>query len=142
MKTCEQCGNPVPEEKAFCPNCGAAMIEERERTTELVEGMGETLFEPVPAKVPLPVKPPSEKPAEPPAKASAKSVKAAPERATASTPERPRQTTAKRAVTSKAAAKSAPAEQNGKLYLILYASAALFLLSLLIFVFLYVKGKI
>lgn len=45
MKTCEKCGAEVPEEKAFCPNCGAAMVAERQRNMDDSEEMIETLYE-------------------------------------------------------------------------------------------------
>lgn len=44
MKTCEKCGVEVPEEKAFCPNCGAAMVAERQREMDDSEQMIETLY--------------------------------------------------------------------------------------------------
>ena len=30
-KQCEKCGEPVDEAKAFCPGCGHAFVDERER---------------------------------------------------------------------------------------------------------------
>ena len=135
MNTCEKCSSPVPEEKAFCPNCGAPMVTERERKTETPEGMGETMYEappPMPLRKPtgpLPPKPvkaaPSSKP--PVAKTSASNAAVSgvdyPKFAKKETP-------------------AAAADSNKTLHLILRASVVLFVLTILVVAILYVMGKI
>jgi hypothetical protein len=133
MNTCEKCSSQVPEEKAFCPNCGAAMMPERERVTETPEGMGETIYDPSSAPVKLPTPP-----APPP-----KPVKAAPAAAPSAPKRPPSKPPVKAVAPSKVAARETPAANNNrKLHLILGVSAALFALSILIVVILYIMGKI
>jgi hypothetical protein len=33
LKKCEKCGTSVPEAKAFCPECGASLVDEATRET-------------------------------------------------------------------------------------------------------------
>jgi len=162
MKTCEKCSNPVPDEKAFCPNCGAAMTPERARTPDYIsEEMGPTMYG---YDAPL-KKPPTQK--LPPLPVKATADKAAPEKpgeaatakpATAAAAEKPVKAEASRAPSAakvspepplparepaKAATKRAPADEgNRTLHLILGASAVIFALSILLVVILYVTGKL
>lgn len=149
MNNCEKCGNPVPEEKAFCPNCGAAMMPERERTTETAEGMGETMYEYTPPSKILqaPMMPADEattakagskqKPTTPTPKATASSApSAAPDKSQRQPP------TKASAISNTAAKKTSAADDNGKLRLILGASAVIFALTILVVVILYIMGKI
>ncbi len=152
MNNCEKCGNPVPEEKAFCPNCGAAMAPERERTTETEEGMGETMYEyerpskvlqapmvPLPAEEAEPVK------SEPTPKPSPPLIETKPA-ASAAPPAQKKPSRQPSVVAygmSNAAEKETPAANNNRrLHLILGASAVLFALSILVVVILYIMGKI
>lgn len=140
MNTCEKCGNQVPEEKAFCPNCGAAMMPERERKTSVAEGMGETMYEPIP---PL-KKPLTSKPLPPLAKATVEPAPSAPDKSR-------RQPSVVAHGLSKAALKSTPERKpkrtpavntNRTLSLILSVAAGLFALSILVVAILYFMGKI
>jgi hypothetical protein len=165
MKTCDKCSNPVPDEKAFCPNCGAAMTPERARTPDYVsEEMGPTMYgydAPL-KKQPtqkLPPPPPVNATAEPPVEAAAKPIEAAtakpieaaaakPVKAEAGrAPSAPKSSTrqppiAREAV--KVAGKSSAPAVNGNrtLHLILGASAVLFALSILVVAILYVTGRL
>jgi hypothetical protein len=170
MKTCEKCSNPVPDEKAFCPNCGAAMTPERARTPDYIsEEMGPTMYgydaplkkPPTQKLPPLPVKATAEKAAiEKPIEAAVgKPIEAATAKpATAAAAEKPVKAEASRAPVAakvspkppplareaaKAATKRAPADEgNRTLHLILGASAVIFALSILLVVILYVTGKL
>lgn len=159
MNTCENCGNQVPEEKAFCPNCGAAMSAERQRPADNVsEELGPTMYgyDAVPDKIlptpplvpdlpPLPTK--AEAPKQPPLPA-----KAAPGAATgavpSATPKPASGVTRQRPPASAVnAPKSKPAavpddDGNRTPYLILGASAALFALAVLAVIILYFMGKL
>jgi type IV secretory pathway VirB10-like protein len=155
MKTCEKCSNPVSDEKAFCPNCGAAMTPERKRTPDYVsEEMGPTMY-----GYDAPIKnPPAPKPSPPPVEAAAKPVaaeekpvQAAAEKPvkaepTSRAPSAPRSSQQQPRVASdvaKAVPKSVPAVNNNRmLHLILGASAVLFALSILVVAILYVTGKL
>ncbi|MDX6693372.1 MAG: hypothetical protein QOF02_975 [Blastocatellia bacterium] len=164
MKTCEKCSNPVPDEKAFCPNCGAAMTPERARTPDYVsEEMGPTMYgydaplkkqptqklppppvnaaaKPVEAATAKPIEAATAKPVE---AATAKPVKAEPGRA----PSAPKSSTqpppVAREATKVAGKSSAPVvNDNRTLHLILGASAVLFALSILVVAILYVTGRL
>ena len=135
MNTCGKCNSPVPEEKAFCPNCGAAMMPERERAVEYVsEEMLPTMYdqEPPAKKIsvadlePNPVKAETGAAAQPPAPNAA-----------------PHKPSAKTYNLANAAPKdAAAADGNRTLYSILIAAAALFTLSIIVVAILYVTGKI
>ena len=146
MNTCEKCGSTVSEEKAFCPNCGAAMTPERQRAPEenLSEEMLPTMYDqppvsPVVLKPQTPVK--SELSAatlRPSAPTRPRPMSAA---AAQSTPQTaPRNTSND---TPKNAAKSAPvANENRTLSLILTGAAILFALSIIAVAILYFMGKL
>ncbi|HEX8001029.1 MAG TPA: zinc-ribbon domain-containing protein [Pyrinomonadaceae bacterium] len=151
MNNCEKCGNQVPEEKAFCPNCGAAMTPERERTTQTEEGMGETMYEFEPPSrilqapmVPMPADEAQPFKAEPAPKSPAPMPKATQSSAPPAAAERSvREPSVAAYADSTAAVKQTPAaDSNRKLRLILGASAALFALSILVIAILYIIGKI
>lgn len=133
MNSCEKCGSLVPAEKAFCPNCGAAMIPERQRVPEDSGEMGETIYD-----GPPPTKPPTPKPTPPPA---VKQPQASP------APARANSTPGPNAVRVKNIPKAAPVnattdDDNGGLRKVLGIAAALFALSILVVAILYVMGKI
>lgn len=141
MNNCEKCGTPVAEEKAFCPNCGAAMIAERKRTPDASEEMMETIYEqPAPAK-----SLPASRPPAPPLKAPSNPVKvkieaAVPPPASASPR---RQASVQAFKPQKVAPKNASTDDSNRtLRLILSAAVVLFALSILVVVILYVTGKI
>jgi hypothetical protein len=147
MNTCKKCSSPVPEEKAFCPNCGAPMIEERERVTETVEGMGETMYEyqPPAQKLEAPMVPVPSLEEEPVAKTPKPAVETATSPKTAAKESLQRKPKAAATVVApKAKAKeTAPAVgSNRTLHLILGAAVALFALSILVVAILYFMGKI
>lgn len=131
MNTCEQCSEQVSEEKAFCPNCGHSMTPERRRTVEMSEEMGETML-----GYNAPLKNPSTfKPAPPPVKAEPIVASPAPaiaHRAPSVMAYNVPQNTAQRGAD----------DGHRKLPLILGVAAALFILSILLVVILYVTGKI
>lgn len=150
MKTCEKCGSQVAEEKAFCPDCGAAMTAERKRTPDYVsEEMGPTMYgydEPIKNLLPP-------KPAQPKVEAVAKPVKAEPakvepvraepRRATAAPASSSGQTPSKATGVQRPTANSTEAPNpNRTLHLIVGISAVLFALSILAVAILYVTGKI
>lgn len=133
MNTCEKCNNPVPVEKAFCPNCGAAMTPERERAMEFIsEEMLPTMYEQdPPAKNPATPKPPST-----PVKVEASSTPPA----ISSTQRRtPTAATNRRNVAS---TETPDASGNRILYSILVAAAVLFTISIIIVAVLYMMGRI
>ena len=137
MNKCEKCSSPVPEEKAFCPNCGAPMVAERERTTETAEGMGETMYE-APPPMPLPLRKPTgplppPKPAKPAPSSKPSAAKSSVRNAAVSGVDYP-----------KFAKKETPVvvDSNRTLQLILRASVVLFVLAILVVAILYVMGKI
>jgi hypothetical protein len=146
MNTCQKCSSPVPEEKAFCPNCGAPMIEERERVTETAEGMGETMYEyqPPAKKLEAPMVPmppveeaPVAKPPTPTVKPTTSAKPPAPESA------QPKPKATATAPPKAQARESVPAvHSNRTLHLILGVSAVLFALSVLVVAILYFMGKI
>jgi hypothetical protein len=162
MNTCEKCGNQVPVEKAFCPNCGAAMIPERQRMAEnLSEELGPTMYgyDAVPDKLlPTPPLDPSlqEMPQQPSVQKTTQQQQPS-ARGPASTSSRPAPgggggrpkapavatATATTARTRKSVPASPPvAGSNRTLNLILGISAALFALSILAVVILYFMGKL
>lgn len=153
MKTCEKCSSPVAEEKAFCPNCGAAMTAERKRTPDYVsEEMGPTMYgydEPIKNLLPQKPTPPPPPPVEAVAKpveaepVKVEPVRAEPRRATAAPASSARQTPSKATVARRPATDITEApDGNRTLHLILGISAVLFALSILVVAILYVKGKI
>lgn len=131
MNTCEQCGEQVPEEKAFCPNCGNSMTPERQRTPMFSEEMGETMLGfSLPVKNPPPPKPKPVVPARP--------TQAPPAPASV-----PRPTDVMSHVLPKQMPQGKPNDAGlRKLYLILGAAAVLFALSILFVVVLYMMGKL
>lgn len=51
LKDCGKCGEKVDEAKAFCPGCGHALVEERERTdstsfdqADMTMHLGQTMY--------------------------------------------------------------------------------------------------
>lgn len=138
MNSCEKCGSLVPAEKAFCPNCGAAMVPERQRVPEDSGEMGETIYDGPPPKSP----PPKPTPPPPPVKQEQASTAPAKTSSTTATPT-PRPASAPAHNTRKAAHANTPAGgDNRNLRMILGGAAALFALSILVVVILYIMGKI
>lgn len=147
MNTCEKCGSTVSEEKAFCPNCGAAMTPERQRAPEeeLSEEMLPTMYDQQPPGSPAVLKPQT------PVKSE---LTAATLRPSAPVRPRPKSTAAAQSIapaapknaasyTPKNAAKSAPvANDTGTLSLILKGAAILFALSIIAVAVLYFMGKL
>jgi hypothetical protein len=146
MNTCEKCSNPVPEEKAFCPNCGAAMTPERERVTETAEGMGETMYEyqPPAKKLAAPMVPTPPVEAAPVSQPPTPKVEAAPGSKPSARESLQPGPKAQAAVSPKVAAqvKTPAVDNNQTLRLILSVSAVLFVLSILAVAVLYIMGKI
>jgi hypothetical protein len=165
MNTCPKCGNPVEEEKAFCPTCGESMMPERVRTSDSEEEeMGETFvsFEetdrnpPPAAKLSKPSPPasaatPPATPAQPVATPTPVTtpppVKVSPPNIETTSPVKAKLSAAAPASDSSyrqppAAQRSAPAVSNRMLYVIFAGSAILFALSIVILVYLYIKGRI
>ena len=148
MNTCEKCGSTVSEEKAFCPNCGAAMTPERQREPEeeLSEEMLPTMYDqppgnPAVSKPRAPLKSeltsatlrPSAAPARPRPKSSAVAAQSIPQAAPKSA--------AMNAPQNKAI--NAPvANDNATLSLILKGAAILFALSIVAVAILYFMGKL
>lgn len=121
-------------------------MPERERVTETVEGMGETMYEyqPPSKKLEAPMVPMPPVEAEPVSKPPAPKVEAAVS-SKPSAPDSPqRKPKVKAAVPSKAMAKEErpAADSNQTLRLILSVSAVLFALSILVVAILYITGKI
>ena len=133
MNTCEKCKSQVPEEKAFCPNCGAAMTPERERAEEYMsEEMLPTMYD---------QEPPAKKQAasQPPPVPVKVEANAAPP-ALGGPQHKPTPTAGKR---PNVAPKETPAaSDNRMLHSILIAAAALFTLSIIVVAILYMMGKI
>lgn len=132
MNTCEKCNNPVPAEKAFCPNCGAAMTPERERAVEYIsEEMLPTMYDQDP-----PVKNPTAQ--QPPSAPVKVKVSSTPTPAPSEPQHKP--TTYNRPNTGP---KETPAaNDNRMLYSILIAAAVVFMLSIIIVGILYMMGEI
>lgn len=134
MNTCEKCGEQVPEEKAFCPNCGHSMTPERQRVPEFSEEMGETMLGYNP-----PVKnPPARKPTPPPVPP----VKATPPKASPAAAGAHRSASVMSYVLPQEMQRASDEESHRKLHLILRAAAVLFALSILFVAILYFTGKI
>jgi hypothetical protein len=134
MNSCEKCGSLVPAEKAFCPNCGAAMMQERQRAPEDSGEMGETIYDaPPPPKLQAPkptIAPVTQEPAS--------TAQAQP-----SSTYRPPAAPDSAAQPKKAATVNAPAaDSNRMLNLILRLAASLFVLSILVVAILYMMGRI
>lgn len=136
MNTCEKCSEQVPDEKAFCPNCGHSMTPERQRVTEFSEEMGETMLGYNP-----PVKnPPARKPTPPP---PVSPVKAKQKTASPTPAGSHRAASVMSYVLPQEMQQGATDdEDHRKLHLILRASAVLFALSILFVAILYFMGKI
>ena len=133
MNTCEKCNNPVPVEKAFCPNCGAAMTPERERAVEYKsEEMLPTMYE----QDPPPRNQPTLKPPSTPVKGEPGSTPSA----LGGTERKP--SVATRKLPNVAPKETPAAGSNRILYLILIAAGVLFALSIIIVAFLYMTGRI
>jgi hypothetical protein len=138
MNSCEKCGSLVPAEKAFCPNCGAAMTPERQRVPEDSGEMGETIYDGPPPKQPVPKPVPT-----PPSvnQATASTAPAKTNATTASQTQRPPDSRANN--TQRAAPGNAPvAGNNNTLRMVLGAAAALFVISILVVAILYMMGKL
>ncbi len=149
MNTCEKCGSTVSEEKAFCPNCGAAMTPERQREPEeeLSEEMLPTMYDQQPPANPAVLKPrtpvkseltsatlrPSAAPARPRPKSSAAAAQSIPQAAPKSAAMNAPKNTAVNAPV---------ANDNATLSLILKGAAILFALSIVAVAILYFMGKL
>lgn len=131
MNTCEKCNSPVPEEKAFCPNCGAAMTPEREHAPDGSEEMIETMY-----GFDADKNPPASQPSPTPVKVPLSSASPA----SASARQQP---SVMSYGLSDVAPQAASADGNSRtLQSVLIAAAALFVLSIAVVAILYVMGKI
>ncbi|HEX8491728.1 MAG TPA: zinc ribbon domain-containing protein [Pyrinomonadaceae bacterium] len=133
MNTCEKCNNPVPAEKAFCPNCGAAMTPERERAVEYMsEEMLPTMYDQEPPAKKIAVPQPSSEPVKVKASSAPPPALNEPQHKPPTVHNRP----------NVAQKETLAANNNRMLYSILVAAAVLFLLSIMIVGILYMMGKI